>query len=39
METIRILNVDVLNITRQQLLESLHEGVLITPNLDKASEG
>ena len=34
MDKIRILNVDVLNITRQQLLENLHEGVLITPNLD-----
>lgn len=34
MEKIRILNIDVLNITRQQLLDSLHEGVLITPNLD-----
>lgn len=34
MEKIKILNVDVLNITRQQLLEYLHEGVLITPNLD-----
>ncbi len=34
MNKIRILNIDVLNITRQQLLENLHEGVLITPNLD-----
>lgn len=34
MEKIKILNVDILNITRQQLLEYLHEGVLITPNLD-----
>lgn len=34
MEKIRILNIDVLNITRRQLLENLHEGVLITPNLD-----
>ena len=34
MDKIRILNIDVLNITRQQLLENLHEGVLITPNLD-----
>lgn len=34
MDKIRILNVDILNITRQQLLEKLHEGVLITPNLD-----
>lgn len=34
MDKIRILNIGVLNITRQQLLENLHEGVLITPNLD-----
>lgn len=34
MNKIRILNIDVLNITRQQLLENLYEGVLITPNLD-----
>lgn len=34
MNKIRILNIDLLSITRQQLLEQLHEGVLITPNLD-----
>ena len=34
MDKITILNIDVLNITRQQLLENLHGGVLITPNLD-----
>lgn len=34
MDKIRMLNVGILNITRQQLLENLHEGVLITPNLD-----
>ena len=34
METVKVLNIDILNITRQQLLENLHEGVLITPNLD-----
>ena len=34
MDKIRILNIDILNITRQQLLDNLHEGVLITPNLD-----
>lgn len=34
MGKIRILNINVLNITRQKLLENLHEGVLITPNLD-----
>lgn len=31
---IRILNIDVKDITRHQLLEQLHEGVLVTPNLD-----
>lgn len=30
----RILNIDVLSITRQQLLDNLNEGLLITPNLD-----
>ena len=34
MDKIRILNIDILNITRQQLLGNLCEGVLITPNLD-----
>ena len=34
MEIVKVLNIDILNITRQQLLENLHEGVLITPNLD-----
>lgn len=33
-KTIRILNVDVLAITQQELLEQLKKGVLITPNLD-----
>ena len=28
------LNVDIQNITRQELLENLKEGVLVTPNLD-----
>jgi N-acetylglucosaminyldiphosphoundecaprenol N-acetyl-beta-D-mannosaminyltransferase len=34
MEIVKILNVDVQNTTRQELLENLHEGVLVTPNLD-----
>ena len=34
MEKVKILNVDVQNTTRQELLENLHEGVLVTPNLD-----
>lgn len=34
MDTTRILNIDALLITEQELLEQLHEGVLITPNLD-----
>ena len=34
MEKVKILNVDVLNITHNELLENLHEGVLVTPNLD-----
>lgn len=33
-EKIRILNADVLAITRRELLEQLHSGVLITPNVD-----
>ena len=27
-------NIDIQNITRQELLENLKEGVLVTPNLD-----
>ena len=34
MEKVKILNVEVQNTTRQELLENLHEGVLVTPNLD-----
>ncbi|MCQ2266215.1 MAG: WecB/TagA/CpsF family glycosyltransferase [Bacteroidaceae bacterium] len=34
MDTTRILNIDALLITEQELLKQLHEGVLITPNLD-----
>ena len=31
METVKVL---IQNITRQELLENLKEGVLVTPNLD-----
>ena len=34
METVNVLNIDIQNITRQELLENLKEGVLVTPNLD-----
>ena len=34
METVKVLNIDIQNITRQELLENLTEGVLVTPNLD-----
>ena len=34
MKTVKVLNVDIQNITRQELLENLKEGVLVTPNLD-----
>ena len=34
METVKVLNIDIQNITRQELLENLKEGVLVTPNLD-----
>lgn len=34
METVKVLNIDIQNITRQELLENLNEGVLVTPNLD-----
>lgn len=33
-ETVKVLNIDIQNITRQELLESLKEGVLGTPNLN-----
>lgn len=35
METVKVLNIDIQNITRQELLENLKEGVLVTPNLDQ----
>ena len=34
METVKVLNIDIQNITRQNLLENLKEGVLVTLNLD-----
>ena len=34
METVKVLNIDIQNMTRQELLENLKEGVLVTPNLD-----
>lgn len=34
METVKVLNINIQNITRQGLLENLKEGVLVTPNLD-----
>ena len=34
METVKVLNIDIQNIARQELLENLKEGVLVTPNLD-----
>lgn len=34
METVKMLNIEIQNITRQGLLENLKEGVLVTPNLD-----
>ena len=34
MNSVRILNVDINNITRKELLVQLKEGVLVTPNID-----
>lgn len=34
MKTVKVLNIDIQNITRQNLLENLKEGVLVTPNLN-----
>ena len=34
MDKTHILNIDILKTSKQQLLEQLHEGVLVTPNLD-----
>ena len=35
METVKVLNIDIQNITRQELLENLKEGVIVTANLDQ----
>lgn len=35
METVRILNVDLLSLTKIELLQNLNKGVLITPNVDQ----
>ncbi len=35
MEKIKILNVDIQNTTSSELLENMHNGVLITPNVDQ----
>lgn len=32
---VKILNVDILNITQQELLRQLDRGVLVTPNVDQ----
>lgn len=34
MGTVKVLNINIQNITRQELLENLKEGILVTPNLD-----
>ena len=34
MDSIRVLDIDIDCITRQELLKSLHSGVLFTPNVD-----
>lgn len=34
METTRFLNIDILNISQQDLLEKMDKGVLVTPNID-----
>ena len=34
METTKILNVEILSLTRDELLERLDKGVLVTPNVD-----
>ena len=34
MNTIKILNIDILSLTQKELLERLDKGVLITPNVD-----
>lgn len=34
METVKVLNIEIRNMTRQELLENLKEGALVTPNPD-----
>ena len=34
MKTTRILNIDILSLTQQDLLGQLNKGVLVTPNVD-----
>lgn len=34
METVKVFNIDIQNITRKELLVNLKEGDLVTPNLD-----
>ena len=34
METCRLLNIDIQSVRKSDLLYSLHEGVLFTPNMD-----
>lgn len=34
METVKVLNINIQNITRQELLKNLKEGVLVTSILD-----
>lgn len=34
MEIVKVLNIDIQNMARQELLENLKDGVLVTPNLD-----
>ena len=35
MDIIKILNVDIHNVSEQELLQQLKKGVLITPNVDQ----
>ena len=35
MEIVKVLNIDIQNITEQELLQQLKKGVLITPNVDQ----
>ena len=35
MEIVKVLNIDIQNITEQELLQQMKQGVLITPNVDQ----